>query len=127
MADNALFATAINCMDGRVQEPVGNFIKEKLGVAFVDMITEPGPDGILAKIDSYETINSIKKRIDISVQKHGSKHIAVVAHHDCAGNPVDEDTHRSHVRSALQNIRAWYPAVDVFGLWVNENWEVEEL
>ena len=127
MTDNALFATAINCMDGRVQEPVGNFIKEKLGIAFVDMITEPGPDGILAKIDSYETINSIKKRIDISVQKHGSKHIAVVAHHDCAGNPVDADTHRSHARSAVQNVRVWYPNADVFGLWINENWEVEEL
>jgi carbonic anhydrase len=127
MTDNAQFATAINCMDGRVQEPAVKYLKNKLGVAFVDMITEAGPDGILANMVSYETINSVKKRIDISVQKHGSKHIAVIAHHDCAGNPVDADTHRSHVRSAVQNVRAWYPDSDVFGLWINENWEVEEL
>jgi carbonic anhydrase len=127
MTDNAHFATAINCMDGRVQEPVVNYLKKRLGVTFVDMITEAGPDGILAQMVSYETINSIKRRIDISVQKHGSKHIAVIAHHDCAGNPVDADTHRSHVRSAVQNVRAWYPTADVFALWINEDWEVEEL
>ena len=127
MTEDAFFATAINCMDGRVQEPVTNFLKKRLGATYIDMITEAGPDGILAKMASHETINSIKNRVDISVQKHGSKHIAIVAHHDCAGNPVDADTHRSHVRSALQNIRAWHPAADVFGLWVNENWEVEEL
>ena len=127
MTDDALFATAINCMDGRVQEPVTNFLKKRLGATYIDMITEAGPDGILARMASYETINSIKKRIDISIQKHGSKHIAVIAHHDCAGNPVDANTHRSHVRSAVQNVRVWYPNADVFGLWINENWEVEEL
>jgi len=127
MTDDALFATAVNCMDGRVQEPVTNFLKKRLGATYIDMITEAGPDGILAQMASYETVNSIKKRIDISIQKHGSKHIALIAHHDCAGNPVDADTHRSHVRSAVQNVRAWYPNADVFGLWINENWEVEEL
>ena len=39
MTDNALFATAVNCMDGRVQEPAVKFLKNKLGVAYVDTFT----------------------------------------------------------------------------------------
>jgi len=38
---NKTFATAINCMDGRAQLPVIEWIKEKQPVGFVDMITEP--------------------------------------------------------------------------------------
>ena len=42
------FCTAINCMDGRTQLPVIEFLKDKFGVEFVDTITEPGPVRILA-------------------------------------------------------------------------------
>ncbi len=125
--DQRFVATAVICMDGRVQEPVAEYLKKKLGVAFVDMITDAGPDGILAQMTDYETIKAIKKRVDISIQRHGSKHIAVVGHHDCAGNPVDVATHHSHIRSGVQSIRIWYPDTAVFGLWVNERWGVEEV
>jgi len=43
------FATAINCMDGRTQEPVITWIKKNYHVDFVDMITEPGPVKYLAR------------------------------------------------------------------------------
>jgi carbonic anhydrase len=127
MADQDLVATAINCIDGRVQEPVTEYLKRKLGVIFIDMITDAGPDGILAQMTDYETIKAIKKRVTISVQRHGSKHIAVIGHHGCAGNPVDAYTHHSHIRSAVQSIRIWFPDIDVFGLWVNDSWGVEEI
>jgi carbonic anhydrase len=125
--DKDLFATAINCMDGRVQEPVTAYLKSKLQTAYVDMVTEAGPDGILAQMTNYEAINAIKRRVDISVQRHGSRHIAVIGHHDCAGNPVSADTHRSHIQSAIQTLRLWYPDITIVGLWVDENWIVEEL
>jgi Putative carbonic anhydrase len=32
------FGTAINCMDGRVQEPVINWMKVRYGLDYVDMI-----------------------------------------------------------------------------------------
>lgn len=38
------FVTAINCMDGRVQEPVIKWMKEKYNATYVDMITEAGPN-----------------------------------------------------------------------------------
>ena len=127
MAEQQLIATAINCIDGRVQLQVMEYLKEKLGVDFVDMITDLGPDGILAHLTDYEAIQAIKKRADISIQRHGSRHIAVIGHHDCTGNPVDAETHHSHIRSAVQNLRIWYRDAIVFGLWVNERWEVEEI
>jgi carbonic anhydrase len=127
MTDQRIFATAINCIDGRAQMQVTEYLKRKLGVAYVDMITDAGADGILAQMTDYETTKAIKKRVNISVQQHGSRHIAVIGHHDCAGNPVDAETHHSHVRSAVQSIRIWYPDVAVFGLWINESWDVEEI
>jgi len=125
------FATAINCMDGRCQLPVIEWMKKRYGVEYVDMITEPGPDGILAERKDNTLLDSIKKRIQISVEKHASKVIAVVGHHDCAGNPVDRETHLKHIREAAAWIRTFAKEknyeVEVVGLYVNENWEVEEV
>ena len=81
------FATAINCMDGRVQMPVIEYMKSKYGIDYVDMITEPGPNKILSENKDKNSIDSIKRRVKISVEAHKSRLIAVVGHHDCAGNP----------------------------------------
>jgi len=121
------FATAINCMDGRVQLPVTEFLKNKYGVDYVDMITEPGPNGILAVNRDKAAIDSIKRRVDISTGKHGSKHIAIVGHHDCAGNPVDKATHRAHIRSAIKTVKSWGVKAEVIGLWVDDKWKVREV
>jgi len=43
--DKMIFCTAVNCMDGRVQLPVINYLKERFSANYVDMITEPGPNG----------------------------------------------------------------------------------
>ena len=101
------FATAISCIDGRILQPVTEFLKKKYKVDYVDAITEPGPDGILAANQDRVAIESIKRRIGISVGRHGSKHIAVVGHHDCAGNPVDKGTHLAHIRSAIKTVKSW--------------------
>ncbi len=55
---NKKFATLINCMDGRVQLPVSRWIKKNFGVDFVDTITEPGPNGILANNKDKTLIKS---------------------------------------------------------------------
>jgi carbonic anhydrase len=121
------FATAINCMDGRVQHPVAEFLKKKYGVDYADMITEPGPDGILAANKDKAAIESIQRRVAISTGKHGSKHIAIVGHHDCAGNPVDKETHLAHIRSAIKTVKSWGVKAEVIGLWVDDKWKVSEV
>ena len=122
-----IFATAINCMDGRVQRPVIDFITKNYGIDYVDMITEAGPDGILSKDIETGALDSIKKRVAISVNKHGSKLIFIAGHHDCAGNPVDKKTHKENILKAIQIIDKWGFAAQVHGLWIDNNWGVSLL
>ena len=42
------FGTAISCIDGRVQQPVSDWLKLYCHVRWVDLVTEPGPDRLLA-------------------------------------------------------------------------------
>ena len=57
------FATAINCMDGRVQSPTIDYIKSNFNVDYVDMITEPGPNKILAEGKEEQVIEALKKKV----------------------------------------------------------------
>ncbi len=121
------FVTAINCMDGRVQEPTISYMKKTYGVDYVDMITEPGPDKILSENSDKNLVQSIKNRIDISVQKHGSKVIAMIGHDDCAGNPVSKEEHIKQVNKSIEYLKSLYPGVEIIGLWIDGNWKVSKV
>jgi carbonic anhydrase len=120
------FTTAINCMDGRVQDPVSRWLKDNTGARYVDMITEPGADKLMAD-GSLSQREAIRAKVMISVNAHQSRTVAVVGHHDCAGNPVARDEHLKHIRKAMVTATSWNLGVRVLGLWVNEKWEVEPL
>ena len=62
------FATVINCMDGRVQEPVIAYLKQRLGVAYVDSITLAGPIKTLAERTRLTIIDSVKRRVETGAQ-----------------------------------------------------------
>jgi len=118
------FGTAINCMDGRVQLPVITWMKEQYDLDFVDMITEPGPDKILAE-EGKETA-SIKSRVDISVNAHGSDIILIAGHYDCAGNPVSEKEHKAQLNKAIQVIHSWdLPVGKTIAVWLDKDWQLE--
>ncbi len=104
---NRKFATAINCMDGSVQMPVIIHMKTKYQVDDVDMITEPGPNKILAENNDVILIESIKNRVRISVEKHGSEIIAITGHYDCSGNPENEKNQKEHIMDAIKYVRIW--------------------
>jgi hypothetical protein len=119
------FGTAINCMDGRTQLPVINWLKEKYSLDYVDMITEPGPDKMLT-LGKPEQVESIKSRVLISVNAHGSETILVAAHDDCAGNPVSKDKHIAQVKECVNILRSWkLPVKNVVGVWINDKWNIE--
>jgi carbonic anhydrase len=121
------FCTVINCMDGRVQLPVIEYLRERFEVDYVDTITEPGPNRILAAQDNRALVQSILERLKISVEKHNSAGIAVVGHEDCAGNPAPYDEQRTHTEEAVRFLRDQYEDVEVIGLWVDGSWEVHEV
>lgn len=120
----SLFATAINCMDGRTQKPVFDYLAEHFGVTYVDMITEPGPIKILSENQDPHTIEAIKNKVLISINKHHSKVVAVVGHHDCAGNPVDNQQQHAQILQSIDLIKQWQLPVELIGLWVDEQWVV---
>ncbi len=121
------FCTVINCMDGRVQLPVIEYLKSRFGVIYVDSVTEAGPVKILAEQADSDILRSILKRIDISVKKHNSCAISIVAHYDCAGNPIEKDQQLKQLEKAMEFIASKYPGIEVIGLWVDENWSVSEI
>ena len=127
MSDDGKFCTVVSCMDGRIQLSVNTYLREHFGVDYVDTVTEAGPNGILARQDSTTVCDAIFSRIDISVHQHGSAGIAVVGHHDCAGNPGERDHQDADTRAAVALIRDHYAPLPVIGLWVNDAWEVSLL
>ena len=122
-----IFATSINCMDGRIQLPIIEYIRKKFNVDHVDIITEPGPNKILAENSDLERINSIKQRVDISVNKHNSQLIAVSGHHDCAGNPEAKDDQIEHIKTAIELINSWGFKAKTIGLWIDDDCKVSEV
>lgn len=123
-----IFVTVINCMDGRIQEAVIKYMSEKYDVNYVDNITEPGPNKILAMNEDKELLNSIKRKLDISINTHGSKVISIVGHHDCAGNLVDHETQIEDIKKSINLLQSWDLDVDeIIGLWVDENWKVHQI
>lgn len=121
------FAAAVNCMDGRVQLPVIHFLKDRFGVSFIDTITEPGPNRILAVQDDPTKLSSILARLQISIEKHGSRQIAVIGHHDCAGNPASTDEQIRHIQKAVVFLRRQYPIAEIIGIWIDQNWKINEI
>jgi len=121
------FCTAINCMDGRVQIPVIDFLKKRFNVKFVDVISEPGPNKILCEKANLTLINSILDRVKISVEKHQSVGLAITGHFDCAGNPTNFEKQREHIFESIKLLRQHYAEIPIIGLWVDENWKVHEL
>jgi hypothetical protein len=79
------FATAINCIDGRVQTPLLDWVKLHLNVDYVDLITEPGPDGAL--VLSTDIRARIFEKVSFSVKVHNPAAIAIAGHSGCIANP----------------------------------------
>jgi carbonic anhydrase len=120
------FAASVCCMDGRIQLPIIKFIQGRYGVRFVDIITEPGPIRYLADRKNHSVLETIRKRLQISVEVHGSRVIAVSGHHDCAGNPAPKRTQLEQLARSVKTLSSWgFEGQDVVKLWVNERWEVD--
>lgn len=120
------FCTAINCMDGRIQLPVNTYLRDRLGVDYVDTVTEPGPVQFLANAPECDVTRSILRRVNVSIDKHGSTYVAIIAHADCAGNPAPKEQQIIQLSVAVDFLAKRYPNVRTLGLWVNEQLSVSE-
>lgn len=121
------FGTAVNCIDGRTQEPVIDFMKQKYGIDGVDMVTFPGVDGVISSSGNLDAIALIQNAVSISIEKHGSRIIAVVGHFDCAGNPGNREHHYAQIGKAIQLVSSWNFGAEIVGLYVNDKRQIEEV
>lgn len=126
------FFTSIGCMDGRVQAPIEEYGQKRYGARYPDTITEAGLVGLLGqeRIDP-SLLESIEKKLLISVEKHHSKGIVVHGHQECAGNPVQDDQHKKETINTARVIKGFIPdgleVIPVFVERKNDDWLVREL
>lgn len=132
-----VFATALDCMDGRTKTPMSKMIKN-LKFDYADVITEPGIDGILAgnKQSNFSgeitlLTSWIKYKVWISIFKHTSQAIFITGHADCAGNLDSQE--RVDLTKAIELVRKWVKGwkknIPVTGIWVdqvNNEWQIKE-
>lgn len=128
------FFTSVGCMDGRVQDPVANFGRKKFGALFADTITEAGLVGLLSENPDQSLLESIKKKLNISIGKHHSRGILVHGHEECAGNPVSKEEHVEDIRKSIEVIKTLTGAkIPVLGLFIKRSthnpaiWEASEV
>ncbi|MBN2316775.1 MAG: hypothetical protein JXM79_22800 [Sedimentisphaerales bacterium] len=121
------FCTSIHCMDGRIQEPTINYLKQTYGITYVDAITEPGPCKILADKTNKTLVDSILDRVNISVHKHGSKLVFISGHYDCAGNPCGEEEQKEQTSKSVEALKNQCPETEVIGLWIDREWTVHKI
>ena len=119
------FATAITCIDGRVQQPVADWMKLHTNVDYVDLITEPGPDKVLSSESTF-VVDEIIRKVRFSVRHHASPVVALCGHHDCAANNADHDEHVEQIREGVRVLMSYRLNVRLLGLWLNE-WGAIEL
>lgn len=116
---NKKFGTVLNCIDGRVQIPVINWMKENFAVDYVDSITEPGVDKVLSQ-GEFAEIDRLREKVMISINAHNSNVVGIVGHFDCAANPVSDLRHFHDIVASTYVVKSWDFPVKVVGLWVDE-------
>jgi hypothetical protein len=93
-------------------------------VAHVDLITEPGPDQVVAQTPERAR-ELLRAKVALSVTRHASRQLVLAGHYDCLANPVAEAEHREQLRQAVPVLLNWGLGVQVIAVWVNASWQVE--
>jgi hypothetical protein len=129
------FFTAVGCMDGRVQEVVAAFGREKFGAKYPDTVTEAGLVGQLAKDIVDQNLHDALqfKVVTVSIGKHHAGGVVVHGHAECAGNPVDDEKQKEDIRKSVTVIKSLVGEIPVVGVFVHRDttdsskWLAEEV
>ncbi len=119
------FVTSVHCIDGRIQQPIIRFLKDRYTAQYVDCITEVSPCRILSDERNEGAIDQILEKISISLHYHDSRVIALSGHHDCAGNPSGRAQQIEQLHKGRHLLSVRYPEADIICLWVNQDWHIE--
>ncbi len=129
MTGTERFAVALSCIDGRIHDALVCWIRHRLAVDVVDLVTVQGPDRVLAHGDDA-WVARLVERVRVSQRAHGSTHLVVASHSDCAGHPVSDAQHRDDVASAVARLRPLLPGMGVVAAHISPTdggWAVTEI
>lgn len=129
------FFTVVGCMDGRVQDVMAEYGRQKFDAKFTDTITEAGIVGLISNPPvggpDPEFVKNLKSKLLVSIEKHQSRGILVDGHAECAGNPVDDERHKDDIRKSVEFICSLVenkvPVVGVFVQREGEVWKASEI
>ncbi len=121
------FLCVITCMDGRIQKPVLEFLEKSYPGYNPDTITEPGPVKLLTPESFEKGLKRLQERIDISLQVHRADKIFLVAHPDCAGNPVSDQEQIRQLKAAQNQLKKIYKETEIHVIWVENNTTAKEI
>jgi len=116
MTSDGRFAAVITCMDGRIQTRTLDQVMTRLGVRFVDNITSTGA---VQHLDGAVTATGegLLRSLAVSVEAHGTTQVALVAHTQCAGNPVADNKQKDQLRKAMVVVSERFPDLEVIALF----------
>jgi Putative carbonic anhydrase len=118
MTSTGRFATAVSCIDGRIQTRVIDQVMLRFGARHVDNITAPGAVRHLAG-ETTDTGDFLLEHVRIAMQAHQSSEVAIIAHATCAGNPVPDAKQKEQLRAATQLVEERFPGATVVGLFLD--------
>ncbi len=120
MMTHLVHGAVINCIDGRVQEVVTDYLCKRWHVEYVDVITEAAPARVLAERTDGQVVSHLRSSVLGSLRQQASPRLALAAHSDCESDPVPEAVQREHLNAAVAWLTAEFRQAEVIGLWVDQ-------
>jgi carbonic anhydrase len=116
------FALAITCIDGRDKRPLTDWMKQRYGVHYVDLITEPEPDTTLLR-GIPGIIENVQQKLRYAIAVHHPTVLAIAAHYDCGGNALSAAVHQDQVQRVANLLATWNLHIPIVGVWLDEQWQ----
>lgn len=120
------FAAVITCMDGRIQTRTIDQLMTRFGARHIDNITTTGAVKHLAGVVT-PTGEGLLESLAVSVKAHGTTQVAIVAHAECAGNPVPDAEQKAQLRNAVVSISGRFPDLEVIALFLDPKLGFEKI
>ncbi len=91
-------------------------VMTRFGARYVDNITSTG---VVKHLDGTVTPagEALLESLAVSIAAHRTQQMAVVAHADCAGNPVSDEVQKAQLRNAIGVISDRFPDLEVIALF----------
>jgi hydrogenase maturation factor len=119
--------TVVCCIDGRIQIPVVEFLRNLWNVEWVDVVTEIAPERLLSDGNEEESVRRIHENITASLVQQLEARLAVASHSGCDCNNVPDEEKREMVRASVRILREAHQDASIIGVWVDETGTVSQL